>query len=90
MPHRLGIIREFKTQNFHVVVDGGDACECSDPGCPVHKGISSCSRLAITVLYRVDMEDRTGTAMCEGCASDAFESGLFTDTTDEDDTDEQE
>lgn len=50
-------------------------CECSDPGCPCavsgHSG-------DITTLYRVDMEDRTGTLMCETCGDDAFESGVFT------------
>lgn len=50
-------------------------CECSDPGCPVCRG--KCVEKAKTVLCRVDMEDRTGTAMCEGCASDAMTSGLF-------------
>lgn len=54
-------------------------CGCSDPGCPVHPGKSLCPNRADTTLYRVDMEDETGTMMCEACASDAFDSGLFTD-----------
>lgn len=57
-------------------------CECSDHACPVHRGKSSCSNQATTILYRVDMEDRTGSAFCEQCATDAFESGLFTDERD--------
>lgn len=55
----------------------GDQCECADRGCPVHKGNSVCKQSASTVVYRVDMEDRTGTRMCDGCASDALESGCF-------------
>lgn len=54
-------------------------CECSDPGCPVHKGASSCKlwhRFGMTV-YRSDMDDRTGTKMCSECASDALDSGVF-------------
>ncbi len=52
-------------------------CQCADPGCPKHTGISHCSFTAKTWLYRVDMEDESGTRMCSGCASDALESGLF-------------
>jgi len=50
-------------------------CECSDPGCPVCYG--ACKEVAIEVLYRADMDDETGTMMCEDCAADALESGLF-------------
>jgi hypothetical protein len=56
----------------------GTPCGCADPGCPVHKGASSCASLAVCVVFRVDMEDRTGTPMCDGCANDALESGVFT------------
>jgi hypothetical protein len=52
-------------------------CECSDPGCPMHLGAETCENTAISTLFRVDMQDETGTVMCEGCACDAFESGLF-------------
>jgi hypothetical protein len=31
------------------------------------------------VLYRVDMEDIGGTLMCECCADDALDSGLYAD-----------
>jgi hypothetical protein len=56
------------------------ACECTDPGCPVHKGKSECSHFGrVVTLYRVDMEDETGTRMCRACAEDAMESGLFRD-----------
>lgn len=56
-------------------------CECSDPGCPVHIG-ENCQNWSIPeepgeILYRVDMEDKTGVAFCQDCADDAMESGLF-------------
>ena len=52
-------------------------CECSDPGCPAHQGKSECNKSRLVVVYRVDMEDRTGTAMCPRCADDAMDSGVF-------------
>lgn len=72
-------------------------CECSDPKYPVHTDDSSrstckaseCQQVGTSTLYRVDMEDKTGTVMCEGCADDAMESGVFTtDTSDDDDSEE--
>jgi len=66
-----------------MVVFMGDAnmlemnkCECVDPGCPVHIH-GHCVAPGKTILYRVDMVDRTGTVMCDPCAGDALESGLF-------------
>ena len=50
-------------------------CECGDPGCPVCEG--HCRKPARTTVYRSDMEDETGTPMCEGCAADCMDSGLF-------------
>lgn len=50
-------------------------CECSDGGCPACHG--NCDKVAVYVVYRVDMEDETGTPMCEACMEDAAESGLF-------------
>lgn len=55
----------------------GHRCECSDPGCPVHKGISRCDLRAAVILHRADMEDISGTAFCDECADDAGDSGLF-------------
>lgn len=52
-------------------------CECSDPGCPAHEGKSECTRIATTTVYRIDMDDRTGTRMCRECAEDAMESSVF-------------
>ena len=52
-------------------------CECSDPGCPVHKGESKCDNKARYCLLRVDIEDETGTLMCMSCGEDAEDSGLF-------------
>ena len=54
-------------------------CECSDPGCPVHAGKTECTKRAKGRLYRIDMEDETGTYFCEACWSDAWDSGVFTD-----------
>lgn len=52
-------------------------CECGDPGCPVHRNATYCTNAAVTVMVRVDMLDKTGTAMCAGCARDSQDSGLF-------------
>ena len=51
-------------------------CECYDPGCP-HVDKGGCSNNADYLLYRVDMNDESGTAMCDICADDASDSGLF-------------
>jgi hypothetical protein len=55
-------------------------CECADPGCPAHTGMSKCSEptYARSRLYRVDREDQTGTVFCEECWWDAMHSGVFT------------
>jgi len=50
-------------------------CECGDPGCPVCHG--HCHKPAHTTVYRSDMEDRTGTPMCDECTADCLDSGLF-------------
>ena len=54
-------------------------CQCSDKYCHVHDGTPSCEQPATTTLYRVDMDDQTGTEFCEDCAADAMHSGLFTE-----------
>lgn len=61
-------------------------CECEDRQCP-HCG-GSCHCDAATVLYRVDMDDVQGTRFCAECASDAWESGLYTDSDDDDSDDD--
>jgi hypothetical protein len=53
-------------------------CQCTDPGCPVHKSNPICWETADARVYRIDTEDHSGTWMCEGCASDAMDSGVFT------------
>lgn len=53
-------------------------CECTDPGCPEHEGVSKCTKVAMITVHRVDMEDDTGTRMCHGCGEDALDSGVFT------------
>lgn len=54
-------------------------CECSDPGCPVHRGKSECHLRAKYNVFRIDTEDKTGTFMCQGCMEDAMDSGVFSD-----------
>jgi hypothetical protein len=54
-------------------------CQSSDRGCPAHPGISFCIQPASTTLFRIDMEDQTGTAFCDACAEDAMNSGLFSE-----------
>jgi hypothetical protein len=52
-------------------------CECYDKECSAHKG-TNCKRESRTkTLYRIDMEDKTGTRFCDDCESDALESGLY-------------
>ena len=59
-------------------------CEDSDPQCSICHG--HCQHEGTIILYRIDMEDQTGTLFCEQCADDASESGLFTDLVEEDET----
>jgi len=58
---------------------GDCKCECSDPRCPAHYSVSDCKGVGNQVLYRIDMEDNSGTAFCDACAEDAMDSGLFWD-----------
>jgi hypothetical protein len=58
-------------------------CECADSGCPMHENTNLCDCLANVILYRIDMDDYTGTAFCDDCANDATMSGLFTDSLEE-------
>lgn len=50
-------------------------CQCGDSECPHCSG--ECADKATTTLFRVDMGDETGTSMCDECADDAYQSGLF-------------
>ena len=52
-------------------------CKCSDKGCPIHNGKAECYEKSDLLLYRIDQVDEVGTAMCDGCADDAMESGVF-------------
>ena len=52
-------------------------CDCCDPGCPVHPGGPQCDRQATVSLRRIDFEGQPICWMCNGCASDALESGVF-------------
>lgn len=52
-------------------------CECADRECPVHKGYSECPCNAKQAVARVDYEPEEAILLCDGCAADAFECGLF-------------
>jgi len=72
----------------YAAILGDCKCECSDPGCKAHKGSDDCRAKALNILYRVDMYDETGTAMCDDCADDAFSSGLFTTCEDDEESED--
>ena len=61
-------------------------CQCSDPMCPVCSG--KCAQVATQMLCRVDMSDAYDLPMCDGCADDALESGVFDTKTLEDQRDD--
>lgn len=73
-----------------VLGSGKNKCECADPGCDAHTSKEDCREYASTILYRIDMEDNSGTAFCEACAADAIGSGVFTDELDDDIDDDAE
>jgi len=59
-------------------------CGCFDNGCKANHGRACLTRIdplagdgSGETLYRVDMQDDTGTLFCRACADDAMESGLF-------------
>jgi hypothetical protein len=54
-------------------------CECTDPGCPAHLGAHTCREVTYprNVLFRVDMQDQSGTVFCHECMADALDSGLY-------------
>lgn len=61
-----------------VPIQSKHQCECFDPMCP-HPGMPhQCQRTSSIIVYRIDMDDSTGTSMCTVCADDAMESGVFT------------
>ncbi len=53
-------------------------CECGDRECPAHTNKYSCDNEGKVLVFRIDMNDQSGTLMCEECADDAIESGIFT------------
>ena len=64
-------------------------CQCFDPGCKMgHDG--QCKERGSVTLYRVDMDDNSGTLFCDGCGEDASASGLFTWAEDDADDDGDE
>ena len=60
-------------------------CECSDKLCPACHG--NCDNDGIVALVRIDM-DSAELFLCEECAADAMESGLFEDVSNPPDGDE--
>lgn len=68
---------DLKTRTL-VHAQTGARCGCADSGCKVHTPRPNCVNGANTILYRVDMDDASGTLMCDDCANDATMSGLFT------------
>jgi hypothetical protein len=53
-------------------------CICSDPGCPVNHDSQNCNKSASVYVCRIDMGDPDESMpMCEACASDALDSGVF-------------
>lgn len=58
-------------------------CECTDPGCPECGG--DCDHESTDTLYRIDMEDSTGTRFCDQCSADAMDSGMFAYASEADD-----
>lgn len=72
----LAFYREdFPSFVAEVEKERGARCECSDPGCGSCSG--KCKERATERLRRVDMAGTPECAFCEGCADDAFESGVF-------------
>mgnify|MGYP001557959701 FL=1 len=59
-------------------------CECGDPGCPMHKGKSKCKEQATRKVRRIDMGDSDYIPMCDGCADDALDSGVFSEHVEDD------
>lgn len=56
-----------------------ESCECADIECLSENrgGCSPCGKPATVALRRVDWHEDSPLFMCEGCAEDALESGLF-------------
>lgn len=59
------------------------SCECADANCAVDHGFQDCLNEGSSLLYRIDMDDQTGTLFCNECGEDAADSGLFTDSLDD-------
>lgn len=61
-------------------------CECTDPDCRAGHG-SDCLSFPTVKLARYDYADATERVMCEPCAIDALESGVFSPDGDDEDED---
>ena len=53
-------------------------CECNDPGCKGHEGVSECMAKGRIKVTRYDYETQGDhLLMCRACAEDALNSGIF-------------
>jgi hypothetical protein len=69
--------QEFEESDYYWRDTAMTDCECSDPLCLHCEG--HCESPSTQVLYRIDIEDITGTGFCDQCGADAYESGVFVD-----------
>lgn len=65
----------YNTMTIHKLPRDPKVCECTDPGCSHCLGY--CQDIGETRVFRIDMEDYSGTLMCAKCTDDAMESGVF-------------
>jgi len=76
----MRVVRSVRVTTY-ANVPGDSRCECTDAECPVHphphNEDTRCPRKATCVLFRTDMDDYTGVALCDPCAEDALDSDLF-------------
>jgi hypothetical protein len=57
-------------------------CQCKDSLCPTHIGYNYCDLEPTITVYQSDipisdMDDLSGTEMCDSCGNTALISGLF-------------
>lgn len=59
-------------------------CGCFDKGCKANHGHACLAMIdpragdgSGETLFRIDMDDKSGTLFCRACADDALESGVF-------------
>lgn len=77
--HRTGWTEEFLQSVERAQYDRCECCDTGDnPPCDERTGDTArCTNRVAAQVFRVDMDDLTGKAMCEWCAKDAVASGVF-------------